>query len=247
MSTEDAQIVVGGLKVDVVRKPIKNLHLGVYPPHGRVRVAAPLAVSEDAVRLAIVTRMGWIKRQRAKFEAQPRQSERSYVTGESHYFLGQRYRLNLVEGARVGHVHVRNSRSLDLHVRTNSDQASRERVFMTWYREELRSRLAPLVEKWAAVMEIQMPAWGIKKMKTKWGTCNTEARRIWLNLELIKKPPQCLEYIVVHELAHFFERSHSDRFVSTMDKAMPTWRLVRDELNAEPLSHEAWTRPQNIA
>ena len=240
MSIEERQITVGGLRVDVVRKPIKNLHLGVYPPHGRVRVAAPLAVSDGAVRLAVVTRMGWIKRQRAKFDAQPRQSERAYVSGESHYFLGQRYRLNLIEGARFGHVHVRNSRSLDLHVRNGSDIGVRERVFLDWYRGELRSRIAPLIDKWASGMEIQAPAWGIKRMKTKWGTCNIEARRIWLNLELIKKPPQCLEYIVVHELAHFFERNHTDRFATFMDRLLPQWRALRDELNAEPLSHEEW-------
>lgn len=240
MSIEAHQITVGGLRVDVVRKPIKNLHLGVYPPHGRVRVAAPLAVSDEAVRLAVVTRMGWIKRQRAKFDAQPRQSERAYVSGESHYFLGQRYRLNLIEGARAGRVRVRNSRSLDLHVRDGSDQAVRERVFLSWYRQELRTRVTPIIEKWAAVMEISSPAWGIKRMKTRWGTCNIEAQRIWLNLELIKKPPQCLEYIVAHEMAHFFERSHSDRFVALMDQLLPQWRLLRDELNAEPLAKERW-------
>lgn len=240
MSIEAHQITVGELRVDVVRKPIKNLHLGVYPPHGRVRVAAPLAVSDEAVRLAVVTRMGWIKRQRAKFAAQPRQTERAFVSGESHYFLGQRYRLNLIEGARAGQVHVRNSRGLDLHVRKGSDAAVRERVFLAWYRDELRNRAVPLIAKWAYAMEMAEPAWGIKRMKTKWGTCNIEARRIWLNLELIKKPPQCLEYIIVHEMAHFFERNHSDRFVALMDRMLPQWRVVREELNAEPLSHEDW-------
>ena len=240
MNTEAGQITVGGLLVDVIRKPIKNLHLGVYPPHGRVRVAAPLTVSDEAVRLAVVTRMGWIKRQRAKFDAQSRQSERAYVSGESHYFLGRRYRLNVIDGARAGRVHIRNSRSLDLHVRLGSDQAVRERVFLRWYRQELRSRATPLIDKWAAAMEILTPAFGIKRMKTKWGTCNAEARRIWLNLELIKKPPQCLDYIVVHELAHLVERNHSDRFIGLVDRWMPRWRLVRDELNAEPLAPEAW-------
>lgn len=241
MNIEAHQITVGGLRVDVLRKPIKNLHLGVYPPHGRVRVAAPLTVSDEAVRLAVVTRMAWIKRQRAKFETQSRQSARAYVSGESHYFLGQRYRLKLIEGASAGRVLVRNGRSLDLHVRANSDQAVRERVFLGWYRQELRSRAKPLIEKWATAMGL-LPtlAWGIRRMKTKWGTCSIEARRIWLNLELIKKPPQCLEYIVVHELAHFFERNHTDRFVAMMDKLLPHWRLIRDELNAEPLGHDEW-------
>lgn len=240
MNIEARQIIVGGLDVDVVRKPIKNLHLGVYPPHGRVRVAAPLAVSDDAVRLAVVTRMGWIKRQQAKFAAQPRQSERTYISGESHFFLGQRYRLNLIEGARAGQVRVRNSRSLDLLVRTGSDVTIRERVFLDWYREELRSRIAPLITKWASVMDIPEPAWGIKRMKTKWGTCNIEARRIWLNLELTKKPPQCLEYVIVHELTHFFERRHSEYFVGLLDSRLPNWRIARDELNSQPLAHEEW-------
>lgn len=240
MNIEAHQITVAGLRVDVVRKAIKNLHLGVYPPHGRVRVAAPLTVSDEAVRLAVVTRMGWIKRQRAKFESQPRQSARAYVSGESHYFLGQRYRLSVIEGAPTGHVHMRNSRSLDLHVRQGSDVGARERVFIRWYREELRNRAATLIEKWASAMEISAPTWGIKRMKTKWGTCNIDARRIWLNLELVKKPPQCIEYIVVHELTHFFERNHSDRFVAFMDRVLPNWRALRDELNAEPLADEAW-------
>jgi len=240
MNIEAHQINVGGLPVDIVRKPIKNLHLGVYPPHGRIRVAAPLAVSDEAVRLAVVTRMGWIKRQRAKFENQSRQSARAYISGESHYFLGQRYRLNLIEGARAGHVHARNSRNLELHVRPGCDQSIRERVFLGWYRQELRSRAAPIIEKYAAVLEIPTPAWGIKRMKTKWGTCNIEARRIWLNLELIKKPPHCLEYVIVHELAHFFERNHSNHFIALMDRLLPQWRILRDELNAAPLAHETW-------
>ena len=240
MNIEAHEINVGGLHVEVVRKPIKNLHLGVYPPAGRVRVAAPLNLSDEAVRLAVVTRMGWIKRQRAKFDAQSRQSARSYVSGESHFFLGQRYRLNLVEGASAGYVHVRNSRNLDLHVRAGSDQAVRERVFLGWYRKELRLRSPPLIEKWASKMELPPPLWGIKRMKTKWGTCNIEAGRVWLNLELIKKPPQCLEYVIAHELTHFFERHHSERFVELLDAAMPNWRTIRAELNAQPLAHETW-------
>ena len=240
MSTEAKQITVGGLRVDVVRKPIKNLHLGVYPPNGRVRVAAPIGVSEDAVRLAVVTRMGWIRRQKARFGDQPRQSERAYVSGESHYFFGQRHRLSLIEGARAGHVQIRNSRTLELHVQTSSSQAVRERVFLAWYRHQPRERAMPLVESWSKAYGVSVPELGIKKMRTKWGSCNIEARRIWLNLELAKKPLQCLEYVIVHELAHFFERNHSDRFVALMDQMMPQWRVVRDELNGEPLAHEEW-------
>jgi hypothetical protein len=241
MSTEGHSITVSGIKVAVVRKSIKNLHLGVYPPEGRVRIAAPIALSDDAIRLAIVTRMAWIKRQRAKFGAQSRQSARAYVSGETHFFLGQRYRLTLIEGVAASRVRVRNSRAIDLLVRTGSDRATRERVLLGWYRQELRTRAAPLIEKWTTRMSVPPPAWGIKRMKTKWGACSIEARRIWLNLELIKKPPQCLEYIVVHELAHFLERNHTDRFLALMDRMLPQWRLLRDELNAEPLAHDEWS------
>jgi len=240
MSTEGHSLSVGGLRIYVIRKPIKNLHVGVYPPNGRVRVAAPLAVSDDAVRLAVVTRLPWIKRQRARFAAQPRQSERAYVSGESHYFQGRRYRLNLIEGAPAGRVHLRNSKALDLYVRAASDRATRERVFLSWYREELRSEAAPVMEKWARKLALPLPIWGIKRMKTKWGACSVDAGRVWLNLELVKKPPQSLEYVVVHELVHFLERQHSDRFVALMDGALPNWRLLRDELNAEPLADEEW-------
>ncbi len=240
MNIDGHQITVGGIEVDIVRKPIKNLHLGVYPPNGRVRVAAPVGVNDEAVRLAVVTRMGWIKRQQAKFDTQPRQTERSFVSGESHFFFGQRYRLNIIEGGRAGRVHIRNSRTLDLHVKVGGDQATRERVFQGWYRHELKARAAPLLASWAESFGIGLPKWGIKRMKTKWGTCNIEAKRIWLNLELVKKPPQCLEYVIVHELAHFFERNHSDRFVALLDQKLPQWRLVRDELNSAPLAHEEW-------
>ncbi|MDP9131216.1 MAG: M48 family metallopeptidase [Candidatus Binatota bacterium] len=241
MNIEPHRITVGGLRVDVVRKRIKNLHLGVYPPQGRVRVAAPLNVSDDAVRLAIVNRLAWIKRQRAKFDAQPRQT----ASGETHFFLGRRYRLNLIDGERAGRVTIRNSRKIDLSVRAGSDRTVRkrrsdDRQDRCRYRQELRNQAAPLIKRWAAKMKVPAPAWGIKRMKTKWGSCNIEARRIWLNLELIKKPPQCLEYIIVHELAHLFERRHSDRFIELLDRTLPNWRAVRDELNAEPLSHESW-------
>lgn len=240
MSIERHQITVGGLDVEVVRKPIKNLHLGVYPPDGRIRVAAPVGISDEAVRLAVVTRMGWIKRQQSKFDNQPRQSERSYVSGESHFFFGQRYRLNVIDGAPAGRVCVRNSRTLDMYVRTGSEAATRERVFLEWYRRELRSSAAPLVAAWAEAFGIDPPKWGIKRMKTKWGSCNIEAKRVCLNLELVKKPPQCLQYVIVHELCHFFERNHSDRFVTFLDQKLPQWRLIRDELNAAPLANEDW-------
>ena len=237
--SETHQITVQSLTVDVVRKAIKNLHLGVYPPDGRVRVAAPLAVSDEAVRLAVIGKLGWIKRQQARFSAQPRQGKREMVSGESHYFLGQRYRLRIVFSAWASKVVLNKSR-LELHMRPELAAEERERALQEWYRARLKELVPPLLDKWLPVLGVEPAGWGIRKMKTKWGSCNTEARRIWLNLELAKKPVQCLEYILVHELSHLLERRHNDRFRALMDQAMPLWRLRRDELNQAPLSCENW-------
>lgn len=234
------QITVSGIAVNIVRKPIKNLHLGVYPPNGRVRVAAPLAVSDAAVRLAVIGKLGWIKRQRARFEGQPRQSKREMVNGESHHFLGQRYRLRIIEQNAANRVVLRNTTSMHLHVRPETSAEQRERVLHQWYREQLKELIPPLIQKWQKIMGVRVAECGIKRMKTKWGSCNIEARRIWLNLELAKKPVQCLEYIVVHEMVHLVGRHHNERFAALMEGFMPQWRLYRDKLNASALGYERW-------
>jgi hypothetical protein len=240
MSTDVVEIHVSGLTVQIVRKDIKNLHLGVYPPNGRVRVAAPLRVSDDAVRLAVIGKLGWIKRQQAGFKAQARQSGREMVSGESHYFLGQRYRLRVVNHDSTAKVLVRNKATIELHVRRETDAWQRERMLLRWYRKQLKELIPPLLEKWQRALGVQVADWGIRKMKTRWGTCNAKARRIWLNLELAKKPPQCLEYIIVHELVHLVVKHHDDRFIAMLDEHLPQWRLHRQELNAAPLAHETW-------
>ena len=240
MNTETHRMTVSGITVEVVRKSIKNLHLGVYPPHGRVRVAAPLAVSDDAVRLAVITRLGWIKRQREKFDTQPRQSQREMIRGESHYFLGRRYRLNVIEQPGPGKAALRGKVVMDLHVRPGSDAPAREKVLQRWYRAQLKVLIPPLLEKWQKDVGSAVAAWGIKKMKTKWGGCNPASRSIWLNLELAKKPVECLEYIIVHELVHLLERHHDEHFMARMDALLPQWRLIRKKLNAGPLGHESW-------
>lgn len=241
MSTEAAEIRVSGVAVQIVRKDIKNLHLGVYPPNGRVRVAAPLSVSVDAVRLAVIGKLAWIKRQKAKFEAQPRQTEREMVSGESHYFLGKRYRLNVIKSNGANRVFLRNSSTMDLYLQPGTSAEKREWVLQRWYREQLRALIHPLLEKWQPVVGVDVTHWGIKKMKTRWGSCTMSANRIWLNLELIKKPVSCLEYILVHELVHLLERHHTDRFRDYMNRFVPQWRLHREELNRAPLSHESWS------
>lgn len=240
MSTESVEIRVSGLPIQIVRKDIKNLHLGVYPPHGRVRVAAPLIVSNDAVRLAVISRLGWIKRQRAKFKGQTRQSKREMISGESHYFQGRRYRLRVIESTGTAKVIMRNKSIIELHARPETTAGKRELALQRWYRQQLKALIPPLLEKWKTAMGIQVEDWRIKKMKTKWGACNTKARRIWLNLELAKHPVQCLEYIIVHELVHFLVRHHNDQFTKYMDQFFPHWRLYRDELNRSPLGHERW-------
>ena len=233
-------ITVSGIRVEVLRKDIKNLHLGVYPPHGRVRIAAPLVVSNEAVRLAVVDKLGWIKRQKAKFAEQARQSQREMVNGESHYFLGQRYRLRVHEQDAPARVAVRGIASLDLFVRPGTSAEQREAILLRWHREHLKVLIPPLLEKWQPVLGVQVVDWGIKKMKTKWGSCNPISGRVWFNLELAKKPVQCLEYIVVHELVHLLERHHDERFSALMDTHVPQWRQVRETLNRSPLGHEAW-------
>jgi predicted metal-dependent hydrolase len=204
-------------------------------------VAAPLRVSDNAVRLAVITRLGWIKRQRAGFQSQDRESEREMVSGESHYFMGRRMRLRVIPDSGATRVAVRSRAFIEMHVRPELTAVQREKALHRWYRRQLKQLVPPLLDKWQAKLGVQVAEWGIKKMKTRWGTCNVDARRIWLNLELAKKPPQCLEYLVVHELAHLLACHHDDRFIAMMDEHLPPWRSYRKKLNATPLAHESWS------
>lgn len=234
------QITVSGIRVQIERKDIKNLHLGVYPPSGRVRVAAPLVVSDDAVRLAVIDKLGWIRRQQAKFAEQPRQSAREMVNGESHYFLGRRYRLRVHEQPGKQYVAIRGIASMDLFINPGRTTEQRETVLLRWYRQQLNALTPPLVAQWEKTLNVQANAWGIKRMKTKWGSCNPISKRLWFNLELAKKPVQCLEYIVAHELAHLLERNHTERFKGLLDRHLPNWQQSRAVLSEMPLGHERW-------
>ena len=231
---------IRGIPVEVVRKAIKNLHVGVYPPSGRVRVAAPLYLDDEAVRLAVISRLGWIRRKQTEFEQQERQSQREFVTGESHYFEGRRYRLSVVEHDGRPSVRLLNNTTLELRTHPGGDRDAREAVLYQWYRHRLRDRLPTLLSTWERKVGVTVNDLRIKKMKTRWGSCNIEARRIWLNLELVKKPVACLEYVMVHEMAHLKERAHNERFRALMDQLLPQWRLQRDVLNQAPLAQEAW-------
>lgn len=220
-------------------KDIKNLHIGVYPPSGRVRVSAPRHLSEDRVRLAVIQRLTWIKQQRGQFQDAARQAEREMVSGESHYVWGRRRRLTVIQ--RPGRAHVEtDGRRLLLYVPPGTDTATRVQVLQRWQREELRRAVPPLIARWEKEIGRRVTFWGIRRMKTKWGSCNRETARIWLNLELAKKDPVCLEYVVVHELAHLVERGHGERFTSLMDSLLPDWRTRRDILNSAPLAEETW-------
>jgi predicted metal-dependent hydrolase len=201
---------------------------------------APLAVSDHSVRLAVVGKLDWIRRKQASFEVQPRQSRREMVSGESHYVWGRRYRLNVIKCTCKTSVRLRNNKALDLYVRPGTGRQNREAALYRWYRQLLRDQIPALIAKWEPAIGVSVADWGIKKMKTRWGTCNIGARRIWLNLELAKKSSSCLEYILVHEMVHILERHHSDRFLQYMDRFMPQWRLYREELNRAPLAHERW-------
>lgn len=232
MNTRHYYIEVNGVEIEVVRKAIKHLRLAVYPPSGDVRMAAPLRVPDAALRLMVLEKFDWIRKQQARVMAMPVRPQLKMQTGESHYFQGQRYCLNVIEqSGKQQRVEPGENNALHLYVRSNTSVVQREAVLNAWYREHMQREIPRLVAKWQPVMAVQVADWGVKKMKTRWGSCNIRAHRIWLNLELAKHSPQCLEYVVVHEMVHLMERYHNDRFKKFMDQFLPQWRLLKAELN----------------
>lgn len=221
---------ISGVKIEVIKKKIKNIHLSVLPPLGRVRISAPIGTKDETIKLFAIKKIGWIKKQIQKFESQPRQSEREYVSGESHYLWGRRYKLELKYTKKANKVETKGSK-LVLTVREASTQEQREKIMNEWYRAELKAKLPALIEKWEKIIGVNINDFGVKNMRTKWGTCNVKDKRIWINLQLAKKPVACLEYIVVHELVHLLEKNHTSVFIEYMDKFLPGWRVTKDELN----------------
>jgi predicted metal-dependent hydrolase len=246
MSTAEGDIVVAGMGVDVVYKDIKNLHISVYPPLGQIRVAAPERIDEDVIRRAVVQRLPWIRLQRKRFQSASRQSERQMLSGESHYVWGERYLLD-VSRASGNHRVERSGGTLWVVASEGASAEERFGVLDRWYRRELKAAVPPLLQKWEPVIGVRASRFAVRRMKTKWGTCKPESATIWLNPELAKKNPRCLEYIVVHELMHLRERSHNGRFVHLMDTFLPDWRARRHELNDAPLAYECWQRPVSAA
>lgn len=233
------QLKLADLEVDVVLKDIKNVHLSVYPPTGRVRISAPKHMSLDTIRVFAISKLDWIKQQQRELRAQERETPREYVDRESHYVWGQRYLLTVSEKDEAPSVELKHHRML-LQVRPGTDLAKREALVEAWYREQLKQAVPPLLARWQPLMGVHAERFFVQRMKTKWGSCNHRARTIRLNTELAKKPPECLEYIVVHELVHLLEPTHNPRFVALMDRFMPKWQFHREVLNRLPVRREEW-------
>lgn len=242
MAKADAEVAnIGGIDVEVNRRSIKNIHLSVLPPNGRVRLSVPSKTSEQAIRLAIVNKLAWIKKQQSDFAKQPRQSVREMANGECHYLWGQKYRLAIKEANGKFSVQAKGSNKLELAVSGSTTTDNKLKLLNRFYREQMQDSIAKMLPKWQKKLAVAPDSLGIKKMKTKWGSCNIQAKRIWLNLELAKKPIECMEFILVHELVHLHERHHNERFRSLMNKHMPNWKERRDLLNSLPLAYEDWS------
>lgn len=230
--------IISNMEIELVRKNIKNINLSVHAPEGRIRISAPKGVSDETIRLFIISKLPWIKKQQEKFKNQVRQPQREFVSGESHYFQGMSYLLNVIYVPIKPRAEIREEkcmecsvRHIDLYVRPDSTNEQRQKVMVEWYRKQLKKEIPDLIEKWEPIMGVKVDSWGIKLMKTRWGTCNPQAKRIWINLELAKVYMHCLEYVVVHEMVHLLERYHDDRFTAYMDKFLPDWKSRKEELN----------------
>lgn len=232
-------IDVAGISVEVFRKPVKNLHLSVYPPNGDVRITAPRELDLETVRLFALTKLGWIRQSRSVLRSQAREPERDFVERESHQLWGRRHLLHVVEVDAVPRVFIKQSR-MELHVRPGASRTARASVVAAWYREQLRAQAGPQIETWGKALGVTVDRLYVQQMKTRWGTCNPKARTIRLNTELAKKPMDCLEYVIVHELAHLIDSSHGKVFIDLLDLHLPSWRGSRGRLNQAPLSHVEW-------
>ena len=240
MNTKTSKLLMADLEVQTVRKNIKNIHIGVYPPNGRVRVAAPMRTTDETIRLIVLSKIPWIRKQRDKFARQERETQREYVTGESHHFMGQRYLLNVIQGPYRGRVELNGMKRMNMYVNPQLTNEDRARIMERFYRLELSRSLDSLVQKWEERLGVHANEVRIKRMKTKWGSANIKAKRIWLNLELAKKSPNCISYVVVHELTHLIEKNHSKRFKGIIESVMPNWRQYRAELNFLISGEEDW-------
>lgn len=233
-----AMLRLGQTRVEVVRKDIRNVHLTVHPPVGRVRIAAPRHLSDDSIRAFAIGKLGWIRRQQAKLRAQERETPRELLDRETHYVWGRRVLLKLQASARP-RVELLPGR-LVLHARPGAALRRRAALLEAWYRAALRAALPALIERWETRLSVNVRRVYVQRMRTRWGSCNPQAGSIRLNTELARKPRECLDYLVAHELAHLVEPKHTARFVALMDTLLPSWRVVRQKLNRLPVRHEDW-------
>jgi predicted metal-dependent hydrolase len=233
------KINLGDISVKVVKRDIKNIHLSVYPPTGAVRISAPLRMKSDTIRVFAISKLGWIKKQQEKLKKQDREAPRDYLDRESHYLWGERYLLKIVEEDAPPWVELKHKKIL-LYIRPGANQEKKEAILDEWYREKLKEAIPPLIAKWEKLIKVKVNRFYVRRMKTKWGSCNPSAKSIRINTELVKKLPDCLEYIVVHEMAHLRERTHNKRFIALMDSLLPKWEFYREMLNQSPLRHESW-------
>lgn len=233
------QLQFADIAVDVVRKRIKNVHLSVHPPSGRVSIAAPLHMNLDTIRVFAIAKLGWIRQQQKKLREQERETPREYLNRESHHVWGRRYLLKLIEADLPASVWL-TQRQLVMRTHPNWDVERKQELLDSWYRQELKLAVPDLIAKWQSLIGAKPSKWFVQRMKTKWGSCNADARTIRLNTELAKKPRECLEYIVVHELIHLREPTHNARFIALMNQFMPHWRSTQELLNRLPARHESW-------
>lgn len=233
-------IQLGELAITVTRKAVKNVHLSVHPPEGHVTLVAPTGTRLEVARAYVISKLGWIRDQQAKLKNQARETPRQFVERESHYLWGRRYLLSVVEDDVKPAVKL-DHRRITLTVRPDSTRGKREEIMHEWHRALLHEVVPPLIKKWEAKLDVEVSGYFLQRMKTKWGSCNHRARNIRLNTELIKKPHDLLEYVIVHEMLHLIEPTHSERFVALLERHYPAWREARAELNELPLAAESWT------
>ena len=234
------KLKISNLEVEIVRRDIKNIHLGVYPPDGRIRISIPFSTSDETLRVFLITKSAWIKKQQEKFSKQERQTKREYVSGESHYVLGKRYQLTVKETNEKPKIQIIKKTKIELFVKPKTTISQKQKMFEKFYRNELKELIPKLIKKWENKVKVKVKEVKIKKMKTKWGTCNNKDKRIWLNLELAKQSVHCIDYVFVHELVHLKERKHNEQFFHILNQAYPQWRQSKEELNHGILSYFEW-------
>jgi len=232
-------IELGDICLNVIHKNIKNVHLSVHPPQGRVTISAPLQMDLETIRLFSISKLGWIRKQQTRLRNQKRETAREYITRESHYYLGQRYLLKVIEQSAVPKVVLKHD-TIELYIRKDAATKQREAILQSWYRQQLRAIISQFIGKLEKKMNLKVAEVCIRTMKTKWGTCSVKAKRIWLNTELAKKPIESIEYVLIHEMVHLLERNHNDKFIGYMYKYLPDWKHLREELNRSALGHVEW-------